>query len=69
MWRFFDVASKLTDTDYAVDISITTNTIKNATVLLNPLANYANDVALCVNTSKIEFISFNQQESILNCHR
>lgn len=57
-------AKMLTDIDNTDDPAITVDTITNATVLLHHLKNTANDVGLYVNTSKTEFIGFNQQGSI-----
>ena len=43
---------QLTDDDYADDLTITADTITNATVLLHNLGNAANEVGLYVNASK-----------------
>lgn len=57
-------AKKLINIDYANDLAITADTITNATVLQHNLQNADNDVVLYVNSTKTEFIGFNQQNII-----
>ena len=53
-------ATILTDTDYADDIALTSNTIKEAQLLLQQVEEAAKQVGLHVNDDKTEFMVFNQ---------
>ena len=54
-------AEKITDADYADDLSLFTNNIEEATKLLHSLEKAAGDVGLYVNAKKTEFMPFQQE--------
>ena len=55
-------AEKLTDIDYADDLALSADIIKNAEKLLHSLEESANDVGLFVNAKKTEYMDYNQQQ-------
>ena len=50
----------ITDIDYADDIAITTNNVKEANILLNSLEKTAREIGLHINVAKTEYIAYNQ---------
>ena len=58
-------AIRLTDTDFADDIALTSNTIKEAQLLLQRVEEAAKQIGLHVNDDKTEFMVFNQPEGII----
>ena len=57
-------AEHITDTDYADDIAVTSNTLKYANTLLLKIESAAKDVGLCINTDKTEYITINQNNNM-----
>ena len=55
-------AVKITDADFADDIALFSDNIKDAQELLNRLELAANEVGLYLNTSKTEFMMYNLTE-------
>ena len=58
-------AENITDTDYADDIAVTSNTLKDANNLLLKIEIAAKDIGLNINTDKTEYINFNQRNNSL----
>ena len=56
-------AKKITDIDYADDLTLTAETITNAQTLSHRLEVAAKDVRLYVNVPKTQLINFNQQST------
>ena len=57
-------AEQITDTDYADDIVVTSNTLKDANTLLLKIESAAKEIGLCINTDKTEYINSNQNNNI-----
>ena len=51
-------AEYITDTDYADDIAVTSNTLKDVNILLLKIESAAKYIGLIVNTNKTEYINF-----------
>ena len=45
-------AEQITDTDYADDIAVTNNTLKDTNTLLLKIESAAKEIGLCINTDK-----------------
>ena len=56
-------AEQLTDTEYADDIAVTSNTLKDANILLK-IESAAKEIGLCINTDKTENININQNNNM-----
>ena len=52
-------AEQITDTDYADDIAVKSNTLKEANTLLLNIYSAAKDIGLSINTEKTEYININ----------
>ena len=57
-------AEQITDTDYADDIAVTSNTLKDANTLLLKIESAAKEIGLCINTIKTEYIKFKQNNNM-----
>ena len=57
-------AEQITDTDYADDIVVTSNTLKDANTLLLKIESAAKEIGLCINTDKTEYINSNQNNNM-----
>ena len=57
-------AKKITDADYADDLALITNKIKDAEKLLHALEDTAAQIGLYINAGKTEFICYNQNGEI-----
>ena len=55
---------QITDTDYADDIAVTSNTLKDANILLLKIESAAKEIGLCINTDKTEYININQNNNM-----
>ena len=56
-------AFTITDVDYADDIAITTNNVKEANILLNSLEKTAKEIGLHINVAKTEYMAYNQNST------
>ena len=56
-------ARKITDADYADDLAVLTDQLKDATTLLHSIEEVASEIGLYVNAEKTEFICINQDSS------
>ena len=56
-------AVNITDADYADDLAVLTDYLKDATSLLHKIETVASQIGLYINVSKTEFITHNQDES------
>ena len=56
-------AFTITDVDYADDIAITTNNVKEANILLNSLEKTAKEIGLHINVAKAEYMAYNQNST------
>ena len=54
----------ITYIDYADDIAVTTNTLKDAKILLHQIEEIAYDIGLKMNTDKTEYMSYNLNNDI-----
>ena len=54
-----------TDTNFAYDIALTSNKIKEAQLLLQRVEDAAKQIGLYVNDDKTKFMVFNQPEGII----
>ena len=54
----------ITDTDYADDIAVTSNTLKDAKTLLLKIESAAKEIGICINTEKTEYININQNNNM-----
>jgi hypothetical protein len=57
-------AIKITDVDYADDLAVTTDDLKDATALLQNIEKTALEIGLHINAEKTEFICLNQDSSV-----
>ena len=57
-------ATRVTDIEYADDISITTNSIEETNTILHQIEDISKDIDLCINVSKTEYMSLNQDSSV-----
>ena len=57
-------AEQITDTDYADDIAVTSNTLKDANTLLLKIESAAKEIGLSINTDKTEYINTTQNNNI-----
>ena len=57
-------ANTITDIDYADDLTLTSNTLKEASDLLHSLETAAKQVGLHINAKKTEFMCYNQEGNI-----
>ena len=46
-------AEQITDTDYSDDIAVTSNTLKDANILLLKIESAAKEIGLCINMTKL----------------
>lgn len=56
-------AEKITDADYADDLSIISDYLTDATILLHQIEQTASEIGLYVNAKKTEFICYNQHHT------
>ena len=56
-------AKTITDADYADDLAVLTDNVKDATTLLHNIEKVAREIGLYVNAGKTEFMSINQDSS------
>ena len=56
-------AFTITDVDYADDIAITTNNVKEANILLNSLEKTEKEIGLHINVAKTEYMAYNQNST------
>ena len=56
----------ISDTDFADDLALLSNTLEQAQLLLQKLESAAKQIGLHINESKTEYMSFNQPEGVLN---
>ena len=56
-------AMKITDADYADDLAVLADVLKDATFLLHSIERTAKEIGLYLNADKTEFICFNQDAS------
>ena len=56
-------AMKITDADYADDLAVLADVLKDATFLLHSIERTAKEIGLYLNANKTEFICFNQDAS------
>ena len=54
----------ITDTDYADDIAVTSNYLKDSNTLLLKIESAAKEIGLCINTDKTEYININQNNNM-----
>ena len=54
---------KITDADYADDLTVLADVLKDATFLLHSIERTAKEIGLYLNANKTEFICFNQDAS------
>ena len=57
-------ATRVTYIEYADDIAITTNSIEEANTILHQIEEIFKDIGLCINVSKTEYMSLNQDSSV-----
>ena len=57
-------AEQIIDTDYADDIAVTSNTLKDDNTLLLKIESTAKESGLCINTDKTEYININQNNNM-----
>ena len=57
-------AEQITDIDYADDIALTSNTLKDANTLLLKIELAAKEIGPNINTDKTEYINFNQDNNL-----
>ena len=57
-------AEQITDTDYADDIDVISNTLNDANTLLLKIESAAKEIGLCINTCKTEYININQNNNM-----
>ena len=57
-------AEQIIDADYTDDIDITSNTLKYANTLLLKIESAAEEIVLCINTDKTEYININQNNNM-----
>ena len=57
-------ATGVTYIEYADDIAITTNSIEEANTILHQIEEISKAIGLCINVSKAEYMSFNQDSSV-----
>ena len=57
-------AMRVTDIEYADDIAITTNFIEEANTILYQIEEISKDLGICINVSKTEYMSLNQDSSV-----
>ena len=57
-------AVNITDADFADDIAITTNNLREANLLLHSIEKSAKEIGLHINVDKTEYITFNQHNTI-----
>ena len=57
-------AEQITDTDYADDIAVTSNTLKDANTLLLKIESAAKEIGLSINTDKTKYININQNNNM-----
>ena len=57
-------AEQLTDIDYADDIAVTSNTLKDANTLLLKIELATKEIGFNINTEKTEYINFNQNNNL-----
>ena len=55
---------QITDTDYADDIAVTSNTLKYTNTLLMKIESAAKEIGLSINTDKTEYININQNNNM-----
>ena len=55
---------QITDIDYADDIALTSNTLKDVNTLLLKIELAAKEIGLNINIDKIEYINFNQNNNL-----
>ena len=58
-------AVNITDADYADDIAITTNNLREANLLLHSIEKSAKEIGLHINVYKTEYMTFNQHNTII----
>ena len=58
------LAEQITDTNYADDIAVTSNTLKDANTLLLKIESAAKEIGLLINTAKTEYININQNNNM-----
>ena len=54
----------INDIDYADDIAVTSNTLKDANTILLKIELAAKEIGLNINTDKTEYINFNQNNNL-----
>ena len=57
-------ATRETDIEYADDIAITTNSIEEANTILHQIEEISKEIGLCINVSKTEYMSLNEDSSV-----